>query len=153
MKLAPSGAFYPPPLFDEFFLTRSRLTAVNETLTSFDVTLTLTTMSQWRFMASVMLDHSFEMHESIGSMADGEKDDFKTMLSETNVWFLALTGAVSLLHSAFDFMAFKNGTPPPPVFAVDSIASFIVSVCLALGFLDAANNVTHLNAQCALISI
>jgi hypothetical protein len=32
------------------------------------------------------------------------------MLVETNPWLLVLTFAVSILHSVFDFLAFKNGT-------------------------------------------
>ena len=45
---------------------------------------------------------------NFGAMADGESDTFKRVLSEGNPYFLALTGAVSLLHSVFDALAFKN---------------------------------------------
>ena len=33
------------------------------------------------------------------------------MLVDTNPYLLALTAVVTLLHSVFDFLAFKNGTP------------------------------------------
>jgi len=39
---------------------------------------------------------------------EGESDDFKRMLVETNPYLLAVTFAVSILHSVFDFLAFKN---------------------------------------------
>ena len=41
-------------------------------------------------------------------MGEGESDEFKRVLLEGNPIFLALTCAVSLLHSVFDFFAFKN---------------------------------------------
>jgi len=45
-------------------------------------------------------------------VAEGETDEFKRVLLDTNPWILGLTVAVSLLHSVFDFLAFKNGTYP-----------------------------------------
>ena len=44
----------------------------------------------------------------MGSMAEGDKDEFKRVLLEGNPLFLALTFVVSLLHSVFDMLAFKN---------------------------------------------
>jgi hypothetical protein len=41
-------------------------------------------------------------------MRDGESDEFKRVLIEGNPFFLGLTFFVSLLHSAFDVLAFKN---------------------------------------------
>ena len=41
-------------------------------------------------------------------MGDGESDEFKRVLLEGNPFFLGLTFFVSLLHSVFDFFAFKN---------------------------------------------
>ena len=48
------------------------------------------------------------LQRNFGAMADGESDTFKRVLLEGNPWFLGLTGAVSLLHSVFDVLAFKN---------------------------------------------
>ena len=41
-------------------------------------------------------------------MGDGEKDEFKRVLLEGNPFFLGLTMVVSLLHTVFDALAFKN---------------------------------------------
>ena len=41
--------------------------------------------------------------------SDEDQDTIKTTLLETNPYLLALTVAVSLLHSIFEFLAFKNG--------------------------------------------
>lgn len=43
-----------------------------------------------------------------GAMRDGESDEFKRILLEGNPYFLALTFSVSLLHTIFDMLAFKN---------------------------------------------
>ena len=48
------------------------------------------------------------VQQSWGAMGDGESDDFKRVLLEGNPFFLGLTFFVSLLHSVFDFFAFKN---------------------------------------------
>ena len=48
------------------------------------------------------------MQESMGS-SKKEIDEVKLMILDTNPYFLGLTVAVTLLHSVFDFLAFKNG--------------------------------------------
>ena len=40
--------------------------------------------------------------------SDKETDMIKEMLLDTNPWLLGLTFVVSLLHSFFDMLAFKN---------------------------------------------
>lgn len=45
---------------------------------------------------------------SMGALGDGEQDEFKRILLEGNPIFLGLTMVVSLLHSVFDMLAFKN---------------------------------------------
>ena len=40
---------------------------------------------------------------------DEDQDTIKTTLLETNPYLLGLTVIVSLLHSVFEFLAFKNG--------------------------------------------
>jgi Cleft lip and palate transmembrane protein 1 (CLPTM1) len=48
------------------------------------------------------------LQESFGGMAEGDKDEFKRILLEGNPIFLGITFAVTLLHSVFDVLAFKN---------------------------------------------
>jgi hypothetical protein len=42
-------------------------------------------------------------------MGENEFDEIKRMILETNPYLLGLTIVVSLLHTIFDFLAFKNG--------------------------------------------
>ena len=48
------------------------------------------------------------VQRNFGAMGDGESDTFKRVLIEGNPYFLGLTFSVSLLHSLFDVLAFKN---------------------------------------------
>ena len=48
------------------------------------------------------------LQSSMGALAEGDKDDFKRILLEGNPFFLGITMIVSLLHSVFDMLAFKN---------------------------------------------
>eukprot|EP00004_Rigifila_ramosa_P016486 TRINITY_DN3919_c0_g1_i1.p1 TRINITY_DN3919_c0_g1~~TRINITY_DN3919_c0_g1_i1.p1 ORF type:complete len:355 (+),score=80.97 TRINITY_DN3919_c0_g1_i1:864-1928(+) len=64
-------------------------------------------LSQWKFLLMTQMDESFRVQETMGS-SEKETQEFKRMLLETNPYLLGLTFAVSLLHSIFDFLAFKN---------------------------------------------
>ena len=48
------------------------------------------------------------MQRDFGAQADGESDELKRVLLEGNPYFLAITLFVSILHSVFDMLAFKN---------------------------------------------
>ncbi len=48
------------------------------------------------------------MQRDFGAQADGESDELKRVLLEGNPYFLGLTFFVSILHSVFDMLAFKN---------------------------------------------
>ncbi|KAJ7945187.1 cleft lip and palate transmembrane protein 1-like [Quillaja saponaria] len=54
------------------------------------------------------IDQSFQIHRNYGSMLEGEADELKRVFLEGNPYLLAITMVVSLLHSVFDFLAFKN---------------------------------------------
>ena len=48
------------------------------------------------------------MQRDFGAQADGESDELKRVLLEGNPYFLGITFFVSILHSVFDMLAFKN---------------------------------------------
>ena len=56
-------------------------------------------MSYWKFTVFASLTQSFaDAVKQQGGAASSELDEVKRMLVETNPYFLALTGAVSVLH-------------------------------------------------------
>ncbi len=62
----------------------------------------------WKLNYQDMIDMSFNIHENWGSLSENDMDDMKALLTETNPWLLALTFAVSMVHTVFDVLAFKN---------------------------------------------
>jgi hypothetical protein len=52
---------------------------------------------------------SLAIHEQFGTSTSKESESMKRMLIDTNPYLLAVTFTVSLLHSVFDLLAFKNG--------------------------------------------
>lgn len=100
---------YAPTLWlNDFWLMRDKLVPMNASVAAANVTLSLYSLPAWKLMLYTQMEASFAMQQSWGAMADGESDDLKRVLVEGNPYFLALTMVVSLLHSVFDALAFKN---------------------------------------------
>eukprot|EP00158_Paraphelidium_tribonemae_P005729 Partr_v1_DN27494_c1_g4_i1_m72462 putative cleft lip and palate len=81
---------------------------INSTVTSLPLSLSISPLSFWKFQMMLQMDQSFHSQQSMMGVKSSEVDQIKRMLFETNPWLLGITFAVSLLHSLFDFLAFKN---------------------------------------------
>ncbi|KAL6072918.1 Cleft lip and palate transmembrane protein 1 like protein, variant 2 [Balamuthia mandrillaris] len=101
------GNYYPTLYFNEFWLMREQLFPINETTPVVPLTMSYGSVSLWKWQMMVQMQQSFQMQESLGGV-EGETDEVKRMLFETNPYLLGLTLFVSVLHSIFDFLAFKN---------------------------------------------
>uniref|UniRef100_A0A8H7XXW1 Cleft lip and palate associated transmembrane protein n=1 Tax=Psilocybe cubensis TaxID=181762 RepID=A0A8H7XXW1_PSICU len=103
-------AFYRPIIFpNEFWHLRSHYVQINETTPSLPVRITYQPMSYMKFQIFASMTHGFnEAAKQQGQASGAELDEVKRMLLETNPWFLALTGLVSLLHVVFEMLAFKS---------------------------------------------
>ena len=101
---------YNPSLWlNDFWLMRSHLLQMNETVTApVQLHLSLYSLPSWKLLLFTSMEHSFQVQQSWGAMNDGEPDELKRVLTEGNPYFLALTMCVSMLHSVFDALAFKN---------------------------------------------
>ncbi|XP_028770920.1 cleft lip and palate transmembrane protein 1 homolog [Neltuma alba] len=103
-----SEDYYPIVFFNEFWLLRDKLMPVNETVTELPLHLEVGPISMTKWQLFLQVDQSFQIHRSYGSMLEGEGDELKRVFLEGNPYLLAVTMVVSLLHSVFDFLAFKN---------------------------------------------
>jgi len=103
-----SGTYYPIIYFNDFWLLRDKLIAVNETVDELPLNLEVGPISQTKWQWYLQIEQSFQVHRSYGSMLEGEADELKRVFLEGNPYLLAITTVVSLLHSLFDFLAFKN---------------------------------------------
>ncbi|XP_022774796.1 cleft lip and palate transmembrane protein 1 homolog isoform X1 [Durio zibethinus] len=109
LNIEPSkGNYYPTIFFNEFWLLRDKLIAINESVTELPLNLEVGPISMMKWQLFLQIDQSFQIHRSYGSMLEGEADELKRVFLEGNPYLLVITMVVSLLHSVFDFLAFKN---------------------------------------------
>ncbi|KAI9574314.1 cleft lip and palate transmembrane protein 1-domain-containing protein [Boletus coccyginus] len=102
--------FYKPVVFpNDFWLLRSHLTEINTTTPNLPLQITFQPMSYLKFQLFASMTRGFdEAIKQQGGGTGAELDEVKRMLLETNPWFLALTGLVSILHTVFEMLAFKS---------------------------------------------
>ncbi|XP_049403494.1 uncharacterized protein LOC125867112 isoform X1 [Solanum stenotomum] len=103
-----TGNYYPTVFFNEFWLLRDKLIAINDTVTEVPLHLEVSPISMTKWQLFLQMDQSFQIHRSYGSMLDGESDELKRVFLEGNPYLLGVTMIVSVMHSLFDFLAFKN---------------------------------------------
>ncbi|KAI8607584.1 cleft lip and palate transmembrane 1, partial [Chytriomyces sp. MP71] len=109
LELAEDGLHYYPIFYtDDFWMLSDQLYPINETVKAVNLTLKWEPKSFWYFQTLTMMDDSFKTQVSMMGQDAREHDQIKSMFAETNPILLAVTFAVSMLHSLFDFLAFKN---------------------------------------------
>ncbi|KAG1679660.1 hypothetical protein FOA52_006177 [Chlamydomonas sp. UWO 241] len=108
MSYTPSGNYYPIIYFNEFWLLRDKMIAMNDTVVEINLTVEAGPVSLWWWQIMVSMEKSFKMQRGMGLQGDGESDEFKRVLLEGNPILLAVTFCVSMLHTVFDMLAFKN---------------------------------------------
>lgn len=100
--------YYPHVWFNDFWLLRDYLVLVNESLTEIPIQFSIEPLHPIKFILFVQMEQSFSMQEQWGMSSASEADEVKRIFLEGNPFFLTLTVFVSLLHSVFDVLAFKN---------------------------------------------
>ncbi|KAG0486954.1 hypothetical protein HPP92_009049 [Vanilla planifolia] len=100
--------YFPTIYFNEFWLLKDKLIALNDSVTELPLNLEVGPigLNKWQFF--LQIEQSFQIHRSYGSMVEGEADELKRVFLEGNPYLLVVTMIVSVLHSLFDFLAFKN---------------------------------------------
>nr|CAG4714971.1 unnamed protein product [Naegleria fowleri] len=99
--------YYPVLYFNEFWTIREHYVPLNGSLASIPLTIELSVTSAYKWQFFLQMEESLKMQKQLGSEEE-EQDEIKRMLFETNPYLLAVTIIVSILHSIFDFLAFKN---------------------------------------------
>ena len=61
---------------------------------------------RWQLKSS--MEQSWRQQAKLGMGSDGENDMLREMLLETQPWVLVVTFVVSILHTLFEFLAFRN---------------------------------------------
>jgi hypothetical protein len=109
MRIDPlSKGYYPVVYIDRFWSTKASLLQINASRTELPLELAYSPIALWKWLMQTQMEQSWKMQESWGMAREGESDEVKRMLTETDPWLLGVTALVSILHSVFDFLAFKN---------------------------------------------
>lgn len=111
-KFDSNGNYYPILWCNEFWVLREQLMVLNDTVKDLKLDLSFEPLSLLKFSLYTQMDSSFSMQRDMFGAEEAESEEFKHMLIDNPPWLLALTLGISLLHMAFDMLAFKNGTIP-----------------------------------------
>ncbi|KAI8319413.1 cleft lip and palate transmembrane 1, partial [Martensiomyces pterosporus] len=107
-----SNLTYYKPIFyvNDFWRLQERMYMLNETTPTLPLHVQLNSLSLWKFRIFCSMDPSEKQQSALfgEDLSMSGMDDFKRMLADTNPVLLAVTFTVTILHSLFDFLAFKN---------------------------------------------
>lgn len=137
----PNVLRYPTLFPNDFWLLKEHMYPINDTLHELPLHINLYHQSWFKFQILAAMGDSFD--KQANSVGGGEIDMVKTMLLETNPWFLALTIIVSVLHSLFEFLAFssdvrhwKNKDDLAGVSVGSIVTNIVVQLIITLYLLD-----------------
>nr|XP_048289278.1 cleft lip and palate transmembrane protein 1 [Myodes glareolus] len=108
---AVSGDYYPIIYFNDYWNLQKDYYPINESLASLPLRVSFCPLSLWRWQLyaaqSTKSPWNF-LGDELYEQSDEEQDSVKVALLETSPYLLALTIIVSIVHSVFEFLAFKN---------------------------------------------
>ncbi|KAI5310898.1 hypothetical protein KEM55_003065 [Ascosphaera atra] len=109
------GWYYPIVFLNKFWQLKTHMVEVNSTVEELPIYITLNNQKNWKFSILASMDESMKQAaqqkasgQSIGGGDGSEFEMFKEILLDTNVYLLATTGVVSVLHMIFETLAFKS---------------------------------------------
>ncbi|XP_047509749.1 cleft lip and palate transmembrane protein 1 homolog [Pieris napi] len=108
----PDGKEYKPAVFlNDYWNMMRDYVPLNNSVTSLDLQLTFQPLSlfKWQLYTAQVMRDKLSMFSALGAEEqDEEQDTVKELLLETSPYLLGLTISVSILHSIFELLAFKN---------------------------------------------
>lgn len=101
--------FYYPILYQsEFWITFASLKEVNGTMMESELNIAYEPISMWKWQLQSQTEDNWRKQEAFTGEEDEGNDMLRNMLLDTNPYLLAVTAIVSMLHTVFDILAFKN---------------------------------------------
>ncbi|KAI5745480.1 hypothetical protein M8J76_011394 [Diaphorina citri] len=114
IEFLPDGGHYKPAVFfNDYWNMLRDYSPINSTVTSLDLTLTYQPLSlfKWQIYSAQTMKSKWSVNSLLGDQdepEDEDQDSLKEALLETSPYLLAATVIVSILHSVFELLAFKN---------------------------------------------
>lgn len=117
-----NGWYYPIVFVNTFWQLRDHMTELNSTVKTLPLHIDLNNLNNWKFGMYASIDESIKQNQRnianggpVPAGGDGsEFEEFKRILIDTNIYLLSTTVAVTILHTVFEFLAFKNDVVSPP---------------------------------------
>ncbi|KAF9114030.1 hypothetical protein BGX27_000298 [Mortierella sp. AM989] len=103
-----NGFVLPTIFVNDFWLLKEHMTLINSTVKELPLRINFYPISYMKLQLYSSLEIGMKQQTSMMGGSGGELDEVKRMLIETNPYLLVLTVLVSLLHSVFEMLAFKN---------------------------------------------
>ncbi|OQR88311.1 CLPTM1-like membrane protein [Achlya hypogyna] len=103
-----SGNYLPVLHLNEFWLLDEQLLPINSTVATLPLEIEFYPLGITKFALYHQMDQSFKMQQEMGTSTKKDTDAMKKMFVDTNPYLLAVTFIVSILHTVFDMLAFKN---------------------------------------------
>ncbi|XP_014216437.1 cleft lip and palate transmembrane protein 1 homolog [Copidosoma floridanum] len=114
IEFSSNGKFYKPIIFmNDFWNMQRDYQPLNNTITELELRLTYQPLSlfKWQLFAAHTMRNKWTVQSILGDTSEednNDQDTLKEMLLETNPYLLGMTIVVSIFHSVFEFLAFKN---------------------------------------------
>lgn len=100
--------YHPIIYMNDFWSLTEHQMEINKTTEKLPLKVTLYPISYMKYNLYISMDYSFKVNSEMLGSTDNEFDEIKRMLKETNPILLGITFTVSIVHSIFDFLAFRN---------------------------------------------
>ncbi|PAV87024.1 hypothetical protein WR25_12697 isoform A [Diploscapter pachys] len=110
VKFDPVGGVYRPIfMFNTYWNLGSEYMPINDTVKTIDLRVTYYPISLFKFQFYASQQMKTQWSQMLmQDQEDDDQDSIKQALLETNPILLGITMVVSLLHTVFEFLAFKN---------------------------------------------
>ena len=114
VEFTPSMQNYKPILYlNDYWNLNKEYMPINETVKTLNISITYQPLSmfKWQMYSAQQMRNRFNvMGNLMGENEDEQdQDSIKEAFLETNFYLLVITFVVSILHTVFEFLAFKNG--------------------------------------------
>lgn len=104
-----TGKYYPVVFLNDYWNLVRDYTPINETVDKLHIRLTFQPMSmfKWQMYTAQSMRSKWLMADMMQD-SDEDQDSIKEAFLETSPYLLALTVVISITHTIFEFLAFKN---------------------------------------------
>ncbi|XP_060084334.1 putative lipid scramblase CLPTM1 [Ylistrum balloti] len=107
-----TNKYFPVLYFNQYWNLNTDYQPINSSVKVLNLTLTYTPISllRWQMYAAQGMRSKWYANLGMDFIEDNDddQDTIKTAFLETNPYLLALTIVISIVHSVFEFLAFKN---------------------------------------------